>query len=617
MRKGVFWVILTCLMVTSLILASCATSTSISPPTSMTTSTPITTSTTTKSTITTSSTTTTNAVTGNWWDSLGTPKAGGTMTLRVNTNIVNFDPDNAETLVSIEATWFERLFSDDWTVDPAVWNYRVLFRPTQYETGQLVQTWEFTDSSTLVVHLRQGIHWQNISPVNGREFTADDVAFHFDRLLGLGDGFTKPSPAFANVTRWAPLKSVTTTDKYTVVFKWSMPNPEVILETLRGLSTGVDEESPEVVQKYGNTNDWRNAIGTGPFILQDFVSGSSATLVKNPNYWGYDERYPQKQLPYVDKLVVLIIPDDATALAGLRSGKIDLLSQMTPQQAQQLQKTNPEISQLPIMFSHATDIDPRCDVVPFKDIRVREAMQMAIDLPTIATTYYHGTVSPEPSSLTSNYMVGWGLPYDQWPQDLKDQYAYNPTAAKQLLAAAGYPNGFKTDIVAVSSGDLDLLQIVKSYFSAVGIDMSIQTMDAASWTAFVQVGHKHDQLAIDGYSGQLGQTYEPPSQLNRFDTGYSVNWNLVSDPIFDAFYSQGQSATSIDDLKKVVAAANLYVAQQHFSISLLQPNLYAFSQPWLKGYNGQFGSTVGAWQQQGFYLARFWVDQDLKNSTGH
>ena len=113
-------------------------------------------------------------------------------------------------------------------------------------------------------------------------------------------------------------------------------------------------------------------------------------------------------------------------------------------------------------------------MAPFNDIRVREAMQMAIDLPTIAKTYYGGTARPCPSTLTSNYMTGWGFPYSQWPQDLKDQYAYNPTAAKQLLAAAGYPNGFNTDVVVDAAADMDLLQIVKSYFAAIGVNMDIR-----------------------------------------------------------------------------------------------------------------------------------------------
>ena len=93
-------------------------------------------------------------------------------------------------------------------------------------------------------------------------------------------------------------------------------------------------------------------------------------------------------------------------------------------------------------------------------------------------------------------MTGWGFPYSQWPQDLKDQYAYNPTAAKQLLAAAGYPNGFNTDCVVVNTADLDLLQIVKSYFAAIGVNMDIRPMDLASFTSFVIGGHKNDALAV-------------------------------------------------------------------------------------------------------------------------
>ena len=162
---------------------------------------------------------------------------------------------------------------------------------------------------------------------------------------------------------------------------------------------------------------------------------------------------------------------------------------------------------------------------------------MAIDLPTIAKSYYGGTASPYPSSLTSQYEIGWGFPYAQWPQDLKDQYAYNPTAAKQLLAAAGYPNGFNTDVVADSAGDLDLLQVVKSYFAAVGVNMLITPMDTASWSAFVQSGHKQDALAYKS-SGSIGFSYEPIRQLDEFQTGSADDIGLVSDPTFDAFVAQ-------------------------------------------------------------------------------
>jgi ABC-type transport system substrate-binding protein len=246
-------------------------------------------------------------------------------------------------------------------------------------------------------------------------------------------------------------------------------------------------------------------------------------------------------------------------------------------------------------------------------------MQMAIDLVTIAKTYYGGYADPYPATLTSIALTGWGFPYTQWPQDLKDQYAYNPTQAKQLLAAAGYPNGFKTDIVADAAGDMDLLQIVKSYFAAVGIDMEIRVMDSASWLAFVQIGHKHDQLC-QKQNGTLGLSFEPIMQLKRFTTNYPVNSTIVSDPVIDAFYNKATAVTSVDALKQIVRDANEYVARQHLAISLLTPKLFALYQPWLNGYNGQASSLSGVGGGPlflGFYGARVWINQDLKKSMGH
>ena len=624
MKKGAIWIVITYLMATSIVLPSCNTSTRSTTAT-QTTSTAIVTTTSTslsKTTPTTVLTTTqVTATSGNWWDTLGKPQYGGEMTIRLNKNVVNFDPFNSEQLLTVNSAWMERLHADDWTLDPAVWDYKIGFRPSQYVKGLLAESWEFPDPSIYVVHLRKGIHWQDIPPVNGREFIADDVAYHYHRLFGLGDGFTKPGSYYATVAAYQSLTSVTATDRYTAVFKWKTPNPEFIMETLQAQSGSgtVDIEAREAVEKWGDLNDWHHAIGTGAFILKDFVSDSSMTLVKNTNYWGYDERYPQNKLPYIDSLKILIIPDNATALAGLRTGKIDVLDLISLQNAQLMQKTNPEILQIAVPMAQAVTIEPRVDKAPLNDIRVRKALQMSIDLPTIAKTYYGGLASPYPSTMTSNFMKGWGFPYGQWQQDLKDEYDYNPVAAKKLLADAGYPNGFKTNIIADSSGDMDLLQIVKSYFAQVGIEMEIRALESSTWVASVQTAHQNDQLAQRS-TGALGATFEPIRQLQRFQTGYSANYGMVSDPTFDAFLPKATASSNIDDIQKIIKDANEYIARQHFSISLLQPNLFAIYQPWLKGYNAQDRSITGGTTSPKlifFYAARFWIDTNMKQSMGH
>jgi len=340
-----------------------------------------------------------------------------------------------------------------------------------------------------------------------------------------------------------------------------------------------------------------------------------AILMKNYNYWAHDERYPKNQLPYIDTIKYQIIPDDDIALEAMRAGNIDILDLVMPLQAQLLRKTNPEILQIPHPNSDAFTLEPRNDKSPFNDITVRKAMQLAIDLPTIAKSYYRGTVEPYPVMLTSRYMKGWGFPYEQWPQDLKDEYAYNPTMAKTLLAKAGHSEGFKTNVVTDAVKDLDLLKIVQSYFNQVNIDMEINVMDAASFAAFIQKGRKHDQL-VHHPPGPLGHTASPFLELTRFLKGED-NLAMVDDPIFNSFLPKAIATTSVDKLKGIIKDANEYVARQHFTISLLQPMYYSLCQPWIKGFNGQHGSTwgyTGGPGMLGFYLSRFWIDSELKKS---
>jgi peptide/nickel transport system substrate-binding protein len=616
LKNNVLWLGTIVLIVTAMLLASCSSSTAASTGISTKTSAPTSTSTSTLKATTTSPQTTikvataTATTTGNWWDKLGVPTYGGELTLRLGADVTGWDPQFVAGQIKIYNTYMETMFAYDWATDPTIFNFQPIFTPTDYIKGQLAESWEMPDQNTVVVHLHQGIHWQNIPPANGREFTSDDVVYKFDRRYGLGSGMPGATQSIqSSDSVFLNLKSVTASDKYTVAFKFSGVNAEAILESLLGPSTCI-MECPDAVKQWGDLNDWHHAIGTGPFILTDFVSGSSATMVKNPNYWQYDERHPQNQLPYVDGIKYLIIPDNATALAALRTGKLDALDGQNRIDAANLKKTNPEMPQITYHNYAGLTLDPRNDVKPFNDIRVREAIQKAIDLPTIASTYYGGSVSPNPMSLTATEITGWGFPYSEWPQELKDEYAFNPTQAKQLLTAAGYPNGFKTDVVAASNADLDLLQIVKSELADVGIDMTINVMDPTSWVAFVQIGIKQDQLAYKSI-GQIAKSMQPLHFITTFQTNVAGNWFKVSDPAYDALVVKALAPTSsLADVKQAVHDVDERVVEQHYDISLLNPLLYGVYHPWFHGYNGQYNAISagsGAGTSASFYLARYWL----------
>ena len=111
--------------------------------------------------------------------------------------------------------------------------------------GHLAESWETPDQLTIIFHIRQGVHWHDKAPMNGRALTAEDVVFNFHRLTGLGSGFTEPSPHTADITA-VPFESIAATDKNTVVFKLKRPSPTALLTILD--SPYVFIQPPEVIK---------------------------------------------------------------------------------------------------------------------------------------------------------------------------------------------------------------------------------------------------------------------------------------------------------------------------------------------------------------------------------
>ena len=155
LKRKILWLTLSIALVVAMLLASCGTATSTTISTT-TTSKPATTSTgavtTSATAATTKPTSTSTNASGNWWDKLGTPQYGGTMTFRINRDLNGWDPYAGEVAIQIYTGWMEQLFAPDYTIDPAVQSYNFSFWPNEQAKGQLVQTWEFPTLGTLVLH---------------------------------------------------------------------------------------------------------------------------------------------------------------------------------------------------------------------------------------------------------------------------------------------------------------------------------------------------------------------------------------------------------------------------------------------------------------------------------
>jgi peptide/nickel transport system substrate-binding protein len=606
MRSKIIWTATGLIIALAMLLSACggeATPTATTPAPTATTpkptaTTPSPTATTPKPTTTTPAPAPTAAA--NWWDKFGTPQYGGEIAFASARYSEYFDPYNYG--YSAQYYYLEPLMIPDWKLDRSIWPFATPFIPMEYYQGDLAESWEITDPQTMTVHLRHGVHWQDKAPVNGREFTAEDVVFHYDRELGTGSGFTVPDPQ--NIARIKVIEKVTATDNYTVVFKFSSPGV-LNFELVTAQDSYNHIVAPEVVKQYGDAKDWRNAVGTGPWVVSDVVTGSSMTFNKNPNYWGYDERHPQNKLPYADTLKVVNISDIATRIAALRTGRVDFADEIQWQQAQSLAKLNPELDQAKLFFISSNGVEVRVDKTPFSDIRVRKALEMAIDRKTIAASYYGGTTDGTPCGQVNPVNVGWCIPYSDWPQSLKDEYSYNPAKAKQLLAEAGYPDGFSFTLLADTQSDVAVLEILKSEFKDINVDMNINMTDPTTAQALSRAW-KYEAL----WTRNTGSTAQPSTIARMYYSTAATNFCQAKDPAYDAKCDQVATSTDMSEVKELTRELDLYLLEQHWGIRLFPINIYSVWQPYIKGYSGENLLRMGS--PGGWLWARFWVDQSLK-----
>jgi len=636
MKKGIILVSLTFLLVASMLVASCSSKTTTSATTAATQTTTTTTSSVVSTTQTTNSVTSTTTSpttvsvtttsTGNWYDSLGTPTYGGTLVDRITQDITTWDPYSSTNGQAGYAPYLAQLWYGNYAVDPSIWDFEIGWLPDQYATGWMMTGYTMPNPYTVICSLRQNVYWQNLAPVNGRQFVASDVVNHYDRLLGLGNGF-KIDPYYVSVTGWAPLLSVVATGNFTVTFNWKQGavGPTSILTIMEAAGADNSIEAPEAVASYTTATqpqllNWQNAVGTGPFMLKDFVDSSSATYVANPNYWGTDLRWPQNKLPYISTLSILIIPNNPTAEAAMRVGKIDGYGSMPTQDALNMMKTNPEIVVKQKPQGNEYTLDPNNQSAPFNNEQVREALQHAIDIKTITATYYQGYGTPWPAALTENQMGigGWGDPYTQWPANVQAQYTYDPTLCKTMLAAQNFNFSTTYNLVLETDADQGLYQIVQSELASVGVNISITLLQPAQWSSQVMTSHAYTAFAARN-QGILGFNFDIFRQFMRFTPGYQSNYIQVNDPTMTAFNNNAIAAQSVSAVQQLLHDANLYVAENHFAISLAQPSTFNLVQPWIMGAVGAntLGDAVtGAGFGDGSPIA-VWINSSLKSSLGH
>ena len=513
----------------------------------------------------------------------------------------------------------EKMGVVDWSIDRDKWDLTSNYTPLSVVRGQLAESYEISpDGLTFTFHIRPGVHWQDKPPMNGRELVAEDIVFNFHRMTGLGD-FAEAGPSeFNSNVSILPIESITAPDKYTVVFKLTKLNFTAFEFIYHESHEGAWIYPPEVIQEHGDAKDWRNLVGTGPYMLTDWAKGTSLTYTKNSNYWGYDEKFPENRLPYLDEVKMVVIPDSSTQLSALRTGKIARLTGLSFDQGQALQGTNPELlwtTVEAVPYSYAMNVRKP----PFDDIRVRHAMQLALDNETINNTLFGGLGDTTPHGLAGPATIGFYTPFEEWPEDVKANYDYDPERAEAVLDAAGYPRGadgirFSTKLMIDPAqtywSDMDHAQLAATYWAEIGVGVELDLMEGAA------LGERKRAHTYEGMvHGNSAVNYNPLFWI-RIMAYSDERHNAMGsrDPVYDAMVEAAENAGSAEEMMELVKEANNYFVEQQWNIwSPIVPG-FVFWQPWMVGYNGEI--TMGG-ARSWLYLSRVWLDSDLKEAMGH
>ena len=525
------------------------------------------------------------------------PQYGGSITDLMRAGLGVWDPMGGRHIAHMTLPIFDNIWQMDWTRGSAGTGearFTDVYPLWSYATGGVAEHWEFTDGNSIRLRMRRGIHFWNkedvaqpheqLATAYGREADAEDVAFAVN----------------LNSTLWGQPYKAVPLDKRNVIIQWELANYTSMPQWWISVFAAVlPRELGELDRK-----DWKNALGTGPFIPSDYVSGGTTTFKRNPNYWDYDPLHPENRLPYLDGMKMVHFSGDWGAqVAALRTGKLDKIAPwygVPHDYVIELSQTNPEVLHAP-SSANVLHMPVRQDLEPWSDQRVRHAAMLAIDQQGIVDDFYQGNAEIV-HNLTYKGQEPYYMTLEEKPSDVRELFGYNPEKAKQLLTEAGYPNGFDTEIVTAVFPEES--EMFAGYLSAVGINAEIKVMDlTALENLLMKPGHMGMAVKDSGSPGLS------PWHWLTFDLNATMpHVGHITDPSWDANFQDATSTADPEERLNKWKAINVTAMRNSWALFSVAYYPHNFWQQWLKNYNGEQGFSLNFWYTNKF----LWVDCALK-----
>ncbi len=478
----------------------------------------------------------------------------------------------------------------------------------------LAESWEFVDDTTIRFSLRQGVHWADQSPVNGRELVADDVVYSFERRL-------RPGGRHGAVL--GPITGITALDDYTVEFKFETPFAPFM--TVIGI-TPYAIEPPESEEEYGGLDDWEAAIRTGPWQMESYEVGTLTTQVRNDNYWRGPNGVTGEDLPYASKVFGVVIPEEAAAVAAYRSGLLDagpawqiwgawgaLKDQMITflDKPELVYNYHPAGGGAWTTYYYGAKLEG-----PFLNKKIRWGVAMYNDISFEAWAPCCGGAQPTRWAALDN---PWFVPTEELSPDGAQFYTNFPANTLDLEKAQQYVREGKVELgldpdepikttMTISQPDTAILDIatrIVADLAKIGIEAEIVANDS----------NEFQSIIAGDFTGLVVQYVTPakdPNTLfyNRYHSESGLNQPGTNDPHLDELIIKGQSTLDPAERELVYRDIQIYLAEMQYDWAVPNWTNENVFPEWVKN-PGPF--TTGRWIQDMYLTA--WVDDAHPSRT--
>lgn len=439
---------------------------------------------------------------------------GSSVTVGIAQDLDSLDPHRALSAGTSEVLFniFEGLMkaSPDGGVIPAV--------ASDYTMSADGKTYTFT--------LREGVTFHNGNPV-----TLDDVLYSLERCAGSESDGAPLIAAFSNV------ETISADGDGRVVVTLTEPS----LEFLNAMTAAI-------IPKDSGSTQATAPVGTGPFSFVSYMPQNSMEMVRYEGYWG--------KAAHLEKVTFKIITDANTLVLGLNGGTLDMVIHLPNTSAPEIQKG---FTVLTDTMKLVQALYLNNDVKPFDDARVRQAMYYAINVPEIIEFVCDGAGVPTGTSMYPAF-TKYFVP------ELADKYQQDLEKAKQLLADAGYPNGFTMTITVPGNYEqhVDTGLVLSQQLAAVGITAQVQEVAWETWVNDVYKGRQYEGTV----SGIAASNMTAREMLERYTTTHSKNFINFSDAEFDDVVARAMTTMDMDEQVALYKRAQEILSEQAGSLWL-------------------------------------------------